>query len=164
MARGAAATAILVVAAALRAAAEETPPLEGTTWRVEALPGQDAGALAAARPALNVRFDAGRIEGFSGCNRFAGGYAREGDRIRLGSLAGTMMACSEPAMVLESAFRSALAGTLRYAIADGRLRLTSESGATTTLRAEPAPRLGIDTEAMRLHLSAYQWLVEARRR
>ena len=29
---------------------------------------------------------------------------------------------------------------------------------------ELAPRLGMDTEAMRLHLSAYQWLVEARRR
>ena len=28
---------------------------------------------------------------------------------------------------------------------------------------ELAPRLGMDPDAMRLHLSAYQWLVEARR-
>ena len=29
---------------------------------------------------------------------------------------------------------------------------------------ELAPRLGMPPDAMRLHLSAYQWLVEARRR
>ncbi len=141
MAWRAAATAVWILAAALPAFAAEAPALEGPTWRVEELPGQDAGALAALRPALSVRFDAGRVEGFSGCNRFAGSYTRDGDRLDLGPLAGTMMACPEPAMSLENAFRSALAGSLRFAISDGRLRLTSESGTVATLREEPPPRL-----------------------
>lgn len=117
------------------------PALEGPTWRVEDLPGQDAGALAAARPALSVRFHGGRVEGFSGCNRFAGGYTLDGPRIRVGPLAGTMMMCDEPAMALENAFRSVLAGMLTFSIAEGRLTLTSESGATARLHEAPAPRL-----------------------
>jgi len=117
------------------------PPLEGPTWRVDELTGQDPGALAAARPALTVRFHEGRVEGFSGCNRFAGGYSLEGSRVRLGPVAGTMMMCDEPAMARENAFRSVLAGTLAFSIAEGRLTLRTESGATAGLREAPAPTL-----------------------
>jgi heat shock protein HslJ len=124
-----------------------TTRLEGPGWRLEGLSGADAQALAAARPALSIRFDAGRVEGFSGCNRFAGNYTLEGDHIRFGTLAGTMMACVEPAATLEDRFRSALQGTARYAVAGDRLTLTSESGGVATFRQAPAPRLeGIDWE------------------
>jgi heat shock protein HslJ len=117
------------------------PALEGTLWRIEELPGQDPSTLAAARPGLTVLFEEGRASGFSGCNRFAGSYTREGNRIRLGPLAGTMMMCDGQAMELENAFRNALAGTLTAAFADGRLTLTSESGTTAVLREAPAPAL-----------------------
>lgn len=115
--------------------------VEGPVWRVEALSGQDANALAAARPGLSVRFEAGRVEGFSGCNRFAGSYTLEADRIHFGPLAGTLMACGEPATALENAFRSVLAGAPRFALAEGRLSLTADSGTTASLREAPAPNL-----------------------
>jgi len=134
-----------VAAGAMSGSAAASPAatgLEGPVWRLESLAGQDASALANAQPPLSVRFHAGRVEGFSGCNRFAGGYKLESSRIKLGPLAGTMMACGEPAMSLENAFRSLLSGGLTYAIVDGRLTLTSDSGAAAGLREAPAPSLG----------------------
>jgi heat shock protein HslJ len=129
------------------AAPAAAPALEGPVWLLEELSGQDAARLAAARPALNVRFDAGRVDGFSGCNRFVGTYTLAGAELRLGTLAGTMMACAEPAMSLEHAFRGLLEGTLEHSIAEGRLRLTSEAGASATLREQPAPSLeGVEWE------------------
>lgn len=126
--------------------------LEGPVWRVEALAGLDASALAAARPPLRVRFHEGRVEGFSGCNRFAGAYTIDGGQIRLGPLAGTMMACDEAAMALENAFRRALSGSLAYAVAEGRLTLMEDSVATVTLREAPAPRLeGVTWEVTGYH-------------
>jgi len=118
-----------------------TVPLEGRLWRVESLSGQDARIVASARPPLTIRFEGGRTDGFSGCNRFAGNYTLAGNRVTLGPLAGTMMACGEPDTSLENAFRGVLAGPLTYAIAEGRLTLTSQSGQTATLVEAPPPSL-----------------------
>lgn len=119
------------------------PPvaLEGPTWRLVDLRGQDPGASGAAERPVTARFDAGRIAGFSGCNQFVGAYTRDGDRLTIGSLAGTMMACRESAMALETRVMAALAGTFRYAIANDRLTLTPASGAPLAFAAEPAPAL-----------------------
>jgi heat shock protein HslJ len=70
-----------------------------------------------------------------------GGYTLDGDRLMLGPLAGSMMACPEPGMSSENAFKAAFAGTLRYSIKGDRLSLTSEGGATLSFEKEPAPRL-----------------------
>ena len=40
---------------------------------------------------VTARFEAGRISGFSGCNRFMGGYTVDRDKLVIGNLAGTMM-------------------------------------------------------------------------
>ncbi|PWB68707.1 MAG: hypothetical protein C3F15_15960, partial [Holophagae bacterium] len=93
-------------------AAAGASALQANAWRLQSLPGRDAKALGAARPPLTVRFEAGRVSGFSGCNRLVGSYSVEGDVVTLSQLAGTMMACPEPAMALESAFRAALGGPL----------------------------------------------------
>lgn len=115
--------------------------IEGPVWRLAKLPGTDAKALAATQRHVDVRFEAGRVDGFSGCNRFAGSYTIDGDRLTFGPLAGTMMACPEPEMALEAAVRKALAGSLRFAIDGDDLRLTAESGADLVFQAEPPPRL-----------------------
>jgi heat shock protein HslJ len=121
--------------------AATTQPLEGVSWRLTGLPGSDAEALSALpRPAL-TRFEAGRIWGFSGCNNFTGSYTLEADRVMLGQLAGTLMACPEPASWIESTFRAAFAGTLRYAFDGRRLSLTAASGEVLTFEPEPEPRL-----------------------
>jgi heat shock protein HslJ len=59
-----------------------------------------------------------------------------------------MMACPEPGMSIENAFKTAFAGTLFYSIKGDRLSLTSEGGATLSFEKEPAPRLeGVAWEA-----------------
>jgi heat shock protein HslJ len=114
---------------------------EGPVWRVEELGGHDNRVVSAARPPLNVRFHQGRVEGFSGCNRLAGSYSLDARKLRLGPLAGTMMMCGEEAMALENAFRRVLSGTVAWSLANGRLALTSEAGATARLYQAPPPRL-----------------------
>src|SRR5262245_63743564 len=93
--------------------------LEGPVWRLVRLRGEDERVLAGLSQAPSVRFEAGRLQGFGGCNRLAGPYAIEGDRVKLGPLAGTMMACPEPAMAVETAFQQALAGGVRFRVAEG---------------------------------------------
>ncbi len=87
---------------------------------------------------MTARFEAGRVTGFAGCNTFTGPYTLKGNRLTVGVLAGTMMACPEPAMSLERAFHAALTGTLSYAIAGDRLSLTAASGAVLAFEKEAA--------------------------
>ncbi len=114
--------------------------IEGQTWRLTSLPGQDLAALGAGQY-LTARFEAGRVSGFSGCNRFMGSYTVDRDQLVLGQLAGTMMACPGAAMTIESAFQGSLAGTLRYVIVDDRLTLTPVSGVQLVFDLEPKPVL-----------------------
>jgi heat shock protein HslJ len=102
--------------------------LEGVTWRVVDLPGFDAAALGAARQELTLRFADGRVAGFAGCNRFSGSYRLDGERLSLGSMAVTRMACPEPAMTLERAFLAAFTGDLRVALHGDRLDLVAAGG------------------------------------
>lgn len=117
--------------------------LQANAWRLESLPGKDGKDLAAVRPPLTMRFEAGRVSGFSGCNRLVGSYTVEGDVVTLSQLAGTMMACPEPAMALEGAFRAALAGPLRYSVAGDKLSLKPASGEPLVFAAQ-AQRLDGD--------------------
>lgn len=115
--------------------------IEGVTWRLVSLPGHDLGTLGGPGRQVTVRFEAGRVQGFSGCNRFMGGYTVDRDHLTLGQLAGTLMACPGAGMAVESAFKASLAGTLRYAIADNRLTLTPASGAPLLFDLEPTATL-----------------------
>jgi len=125
------------------AAPDTAPPLQGPVWRLTSLRGVDATALAAIRPGVTARFDGGRLQAFAGCNQLVGTYTVDGDRVTIPALAGTMMACPPPAMTVETAFKQALAGTLRFAVADDRLTLTPESDSEPTLvfASAPPPRL-----------------------
>jgi heat shock protein HslJ len=115
--------------------------LEGVSWRLSTLAGKAPQLATAASRPVTVRFEAGRVSGFSGCNTFTGSYTIDGDRVTLGRLATTMMACPEPEMALESAFHSALSGTVHYSIHADQLRLIAASGTVLVFEAEPPPRL-----------------------
>ena len=116
-------------------------PLEGTTWQLTS-PGGAAGEAKGAKAAPpTVRFADGRASGFSGCNRFTGGFKREGDTLTVGPLGGTMMACPEPRMAVEKVFLEGLSGTHRVAISGDRLTLTPASGSPLAFQAEPEPTL-----------------------
>lgn len=112
--------------------------IEGVTWRLVSLPGHDLGGP---ERQVTLRFEAGRVQGFSGCNRFMGGYTVDRDHLTLGQLAGTLMACPGAGMAVESAFKAALAGTLRYGIAGNRLTLTPASGTPLLFDLEPEATL-----------------------
>jgi len=90
---------------------------------------------------VTVRFADGRVNGFSACNTFAGDYTLAGDRLVLGELASTMMACTKPATEVERGFQMAFTGALQYAVDGEGLRLTSAAGASLLFVAEPPPRL-----------------------
>ena len=140
-----------VVAAATAAApAGKSAPgavaatLEGQRWRLAHLRGQDDRALAELPAGITVRFEAGRVQGFGGCNQLAGSYTLEGDRLKLAPLAGTMMACAPPLMAVETAFTAAFAGTLRYRVTGDRLTLTAESETKPKLVFVAAPPPGFE--------------------
>jgi heat shock protein HslJ len=115
--------------------------LEGVTWRLSGFGSKGPEIPADSSRPVTARFEAGRVSGFSGCNTFTGSYKVEGDRVMLGQLAGTMMACPAPETAIESAFRAAFSGAVRYAIRADQLALHAESGAMLAFAAEPAPRL-----------------------
>jgi len=117
-------------------AAAGAAALTGNVWRLQSLPGRDAKALGAAGRPLTLRLEEGRVSGFSGCNRLVGSYTVANDTITFSQLAGTMMACPEPAMALETAFRAALGGPLRYSVAGDRLTLKPASGEPLVFVAE----------------------------
>lgn len=97
-------------------------PLTGTTWRLEWMP-------AAAAPArATLRFDGGRVAGSDGCNRLMGPARIDGERLALGPLAGTRMACAEGQAEAE-AFGAALAQTRGWRVQGEQLTLTNAEGA-----------------------------------
>jgi heat shock protein HslJ/uncharacterized membrane protein len=125
--------------------------LENSAWRLTQMPG---GPLPAAqeRNAVTVSFEAGRVHGFSGCNQFMGSYALEGGRLVLGRLGGTMMACAEPAMSIESHFLKAFSGPLDVALTGSTLTLTPVGGGEALqFERAAAPRL----EGVRWEVTGY---------
>ena len=124
-------------------AAGGNPPaqLEGAVWRLKELPGPQSAALARLTRPVTVRFESGRLSGFAGCNNFSGSYQLDGDRLTIGPVASTQMACPEPGSSIENAFHAALAGTLRYAVDGDSLTTTTASGATLRFMREPPPQL-----------------------
>ena len=127
--------------------AMDSAALENRTWRLTAMPGHTL-RDGQGPDAVTVNFDAGRVHGFSGCNQFVGSYAVEGQQLVLGKLAGTMMACPEPAMAIEQGFMSAFSGTLTIALSGNELSLTPPGdGEALRFKQAAAPQLeGVEWE------------------
>jgi heat shock protein HslJ len=112
--------------------------LEGASWRLVSVAGLAPATLTTLERGVTARFEDGRVSGFSGCNSFTGPYVLEADRLRIGQLAGTMMACPEPAMTVERAVLGAMTGaSFVVAIAGDHLTLTADSGARVTFVKQP---------------------------
>ncbi len=111
----------------LSEAAVVSATLEKATWRLTDLPGQTLPADQG-RSAVTVNFEAERVHGFSGCNQFTGSYTLDGERLVLGTLAGTMMACPEPGMSVENQFLRSFSGAFDFRVAVNDLTLTPANG------------------------------------
>jgi heat shock protein HslJ len=113
-------------------------PLTGVDWRVDSLTvgGTTRHAPAAAR--LRIDED-GKAAGNLGCNRFSARATVDGDRITIGNLRTTRMACDKARMDFERALARALTtGTLVAKADAAKLTLTDGDGDRVQLsRAAP---------------------------
>jgi heat shock protein HslJ len=108
-----------------RAGAES---LENTYWKLMYL--GDAPVAAAPRqhePHLILNSATRLAGGSGGCNRFSGSYKLNGDRLSLGSMTATMMACLE-GMETEKAFLDTLGRVQRWRITGQQLELLDAAG------------------------------------
>jgi len=67
--------------------------------------------------------DDGKVYGDSGCNRFTGGYTVHGDRIHIGPLASTMMACEQKKMDAEQVFLTRVQAAVSFTASKKVLKL-----------------------------------------
>jgi copper homeostasis protein (lipoprotein) len=103
-------------------------PLEGTEWRLVALAGGPITVADAERaPTLQLDPTDHRAFGSGGCNRFGGSYSLDGDRLSLGALISTKMACVT-GMDTEQAYFAALAEVRSWRVSGQRLELYGVDG------------------------------------
>jgi heat shock protein HslJ len=104
-------------------------------WRIETIRG--AGAFDASKTIFEISPD-GRVATTVGCNRIAGAPTIVGDRVRLGAMAATRMACPPPLDQLETNYLAALETARSWRIEGPTLTLLDQGGeaAVTLTRAE----------------------------
>lgn len=109
--------------------------IEGIEWRLVELDGRPAGVGADGQPAT-LLLTAGdhRAAGFAGCNRLAGTYELSPERVRLGPLVTTRMACPD-GMDLEQRYTAALATVTAYQRTGDRLELRGDRGIVARFQA-----------------------------
>ncbi|NCO73960.1 MAG: META domain-containing protein [Cyanobacteria bacterium] len=95
-----------------------------TRWELVEIMGKPVMKSETQKQAIFITFDTqkNRVNGFSGCNNFMGGFEiKEGNRITLTQMASTMMACEN--MEMEMTFLQTLQQVDNYAMKDNVLSL-----------------------------------------
>ena len=88
---------LLFLAACAGASTGASDPLGGTSWELWAfrktkpIPGTT----------FTATFEDGQVRGTAGCNSYGGSYQIDGDRIFVGEMVSTEMACLEPEGLME---------------------------------------------------------------
>ena len=109
-------------------------PLAGTRWNVTQFNNGSGISTLIDGSRINVEFGGnGQVSGNSGCNTFNGSYQVNGNSLSVGSLAGGMMACSDPEGVMqqEAEFQTALQSAATFRI-DERCSRRRHSVSTET--------------------------------
>lgn len=131
---------LLLVRVRGRRPAPSAAPLQGTRWTLVRL-GDEAIEVADPKrePHLILEAEPPQFGGYGGCNRLAGAYELDGDRLTFGRVAATMRACID-GMDIEAGFHAALEKTRSFAIEEQRLELRDEAGEVVArLEATPTP-------------------------
>jgi len=123
----------------------ELPPLDGTAWVLSSLPGRTL----LAKPQATARFEAGRVQGSDGCNRYSAPYTIKGSTLEIGPAgASTMMACPPEVTAQAAAFTAALFGAKSYRVSGTQLQLLAADGAVlSTFDAQPTSLAGTSWHA-----------------
>lgn len=104
-------------------------PLRGTYWKLVRLGEMAVQVTERQRePHLILADYETRISGSGGCNRVTGSFELDGDRLRLGRMASTRMACPD-GMQQEQQFLQSLQKVERYRISGSHLELLDTGGA-----------------------------------
>ena len=99
--------------------------LTNTNWMLTSLNGSEP----VPTTTITINFDNGsQVSGSDGCNNYSGSYEVDGNNIKFGPLAGTMMACPEPIMEQATAYQNALAETATFTVTDDELTFSNASG------------------------------------
>ena len=72
----------------------------------------------------------GKVTGKTGCNRLMSSYTHEGNQLKFGIGAGTMMMCPPDFMLIEAAMQKALAATAAFTIDGDALQIKNKEDAT----------------------------------
>ena len=121
---------LLLLTACALPGAPGAAPLVGSEWRLKDLGGR--GVLDRVQATLAFP-EAGRVAGNSSCNRFFGSYTLMQDRIALGQLAGTRMACAPAVDEQETRYLDALQKAQRLEV-QGTTMLMHVQGLEKPLR------------------------------
>lgn len=118
-----------------KSAQQPIASLAGQTWTCVTL---DGAAVTATRPPT-ITFDgAGRVNGFSGVNRFGGSVeSAEAGELHFGQMMSTKMAGPPEQMALESSFLSAITRADRYMVIDTELIFSAGKTMLVQFKSEP---------------------------
>jgi|HigsolmetaAR201D_1030396.scaffolds.fasta_scaffold12133_3 heat shock protein HslJ len=124
------------------ATADPDRPLEGTDWTVDSLVSGDVvSSVPAGVRTPTLRFQDGRLQVDTGCNRGGADYTLDGDTVTFGPLALTRMACTaEGAAQTEQHIATVLTGSAQVTIERRTLTLTNGTAGLVAL----APDEGAD--------------------
>jgi putative lipoprotein len=122
---------VLLVLAACQSAPPAPPanPLAGTAWLAWDINGRGPGPKTYA----TLVFNAGRVVGSAGCNRFSGALQVNSKDWQASDIAVTRMLCAPELMKEEASFLQALEAARFHRVEGGLLTLIDESG-TARLR------------------------------
>ncbi|MBA4013127.1 MAG: META domain-containing protein [Phenylobacterium sp.] len=100
--------------------------LVGSEWRLEDLLG--GGIIDRSHLTLTLAKD-GSAAGSGGCNRYFGTWTQTGDKLTIGKMGSTMMACAPSLMEQEGKYLKALESASAYSFtADGALLIATAAG------------------------------------
>lgn len=104
------------------------PALAGSEWALVSLRGQPP----LAGTTISLKFEADQAGGSSGCNSYGGSYTARGGRLTFTDIAATLMACLDPAGVMdqEAAYLQALSQAAGYRVTDNQLEIQDAAGET----------------------------------
>lgn len=124
-----------VLSSSIAAGAAATTLPTGQTWTLHRAGTLDTSPTVQRAEAPNIRFEAGRVSGSTGCNTFTGSYTLTGRELRFSPLATTRRACTNAVTTaLEARYLRTLSGVRRFALSGPVLLLATDRGETLVFR------------------------------
>ena len=137
--------AIAVATAACSAAGSSPKPaggtggtIEGVNWRLSSFAVSGKMTDVPQGVIVDATFASGRVSGSSGCNSYSGPAVVTGATLKIGPLAGTLMACAGPGADVEKAYLPLLTAATSFTATADALTLFDASGTPTLIYAAGA--------------------------